>query len=70
MIATLTLPSEASDTGGGLVNCYPYAPTSALTTNWLYEPLMIRNNFSCDVIPGLATAPEASMRRRSPATSR
>lgn len=53
-IQELILPAEGVGTVQGLVNYNLYAP-NALTSTWLYEPLMIRDQFSCDLVPWLAT---------------
>lgn len=55
MIAELVLPAESSATVQGLVNYNPFA-VNQLTTTWLYEPLMVRDQFSCALVPWLATA--------------
>lgn len=57
MISELVFPSEASGAIGGLVN-YNYLATNQLTTTWIYEPLMIRDTFSCEMRPWLATSYE------------
>ncbi|MEW1952046.1 ABC transporter substrate-binding protein [Terrabacter sp. NPDC080008] len=54
MIEQLTFPSEADATVGGLVNYNPLSP-KPLTTRWLYEPLIVRNNLTCEETPWLAT---------------
>ena len=54
MIAQLTFPSDADATVGGLVNYNPNSP-KPLTSNWLYEPLIVRNNLTCEETPWLAT---------------
>src|SRR3954451_3893395 len=54
MIEQLTFPSDADATVGGLVNYNPNSP-KPLTGNWLYEPLIVRNNLTCEETPWLAT---------------
>src|SRR6478735_1893979 len=54
MIDQLTFPSDADATVGGLVNYNPLSP-KPLTTKWLYEPLIVRNNLTCEETPWLAT---------------
>ena len=54
MIAQLSFPSEADSSVGGLVNYNPLSP-KPLTTNWIYEPLIVRNNLTCTETPWLAT---------------
>jgi len=54
MIEQLTFPSDADATVGGLVNYNPLSP-KPLTTKWLYEPLIVRNNLTCEETPWLAT---------------
>lgn len=54
MIAQLTFPAEVDATVGGLGNYNPYSPTP-LTSVWLYEPLIVRNNLTCEETPWLAT---------------
>ena len=53
MIAQLTFPSEADAAVGGLVNYNPNSP-KPLTATWLYEPLIVRNNLTCEETPWLA----------------
>ncbi len=57
MISELVLPAESAATVQGLVNYNPFA-VNQLTQTWLYEPLMIRDQFSCDLVPWLATGYE------------
>lgn len=57
MIDVLRLPSEASGSVQGLVN-YNWLSPNAIVQTWLYEPLMIRDEFSCEAIPWLATGYE------------
>lgn len=54
MIASLNLTSDAPATVGGLVNFNPNSP-NAVTKEWLYESLLIRNRQTCEVTPWLAT---------------
>ena len=54
MVAQLSFPSEADSSVGGLVNYNPLSP-KPLTTNWIYEPLIVRNNLTCTETPWLAT---------------
>ncbi|WP_076264021.1 ABC transporter substrate-binding protein [Intrasporangium flavum] len=54
MIAQLTFPADVDASVGGLVNYNPYSP-KPLTTTWLYEPLIVRNNLTCEETPWLAT---------------
>lgn len=54
MVAQLTFTSEADSTVGGLVNYNPNSP-KPLTSTWLYEPLIVRNNLTCEETPWLAT---------------
>lgn len=54
LVAQLTFPSEADSTVGGLVNYNPNSP-KPLTSTWLYEPLIVRNNLTCEETPWLAT---------------
>ena len=54
MIAQLTFPAEVDATVGGLGNYNPYSPTP-LTAVWLDEPLIVRNNLTCEETPWLAT---------------
>lgn len=57
MIDELRLQAESDGKVQGLVTYNPFSP-SALTRTWLYEPLMIRNTFTCEVMPWLATGYE------------
>lgn len=57
MIDVLRLPSEASGAIQGLVN-YNWLAPNPITSTWLYEPLMIRDEFTCGAIPWLATGYE------------
>jgi peptide/nickel transport system substrate-binding protein len=57
MIDVLRLPSEATGSVQGLVN-YNWLSPNALVQTWLYEPLMIRDEFTCEAIPWLATGYE------------
>lgn len=54
MVAQLKFPAEVDASVGGLVNYNPYSP-KPLTSTWLYEPLIVRNNLTCDETPWLAT---------------
>ncbi|WP_152360874.1 ABC transporter substrate-binding protein [Microlunatus speluncae] len=57
MIDQLILPAESDGKVQGLVTYNPFSP-SALTRTWLYEPLMIRNSYTCEMMPWLATGYE------------
>jgi peptide/nickel transport system substrate-binding protein len=59
MIGELIFPSEVagSITSEALANYNPLAPNK-LTETWIYEPLMLRDTFSCEARPWLATAYE------------
>jgi len=57
MISVIRMPSESSGTVQGLVNYNFLAPNPVVRT-WLYEPLMIRDEFTCEAIPWLATGYE------------
>ncbi len=57
MIDQLILPAESDGKVQGLVTYNPFSP-SALTRTWLYEPLMIRNTYTCEMMPWLATGYE------------
>ncbi|WP_295698119.1 ABC transporter substrate-binding protein [Lapillicoccus sp.] len=54
MIAQLNFPAESDASVGGLANYNPLA-AKQLTLNWIYEPLIVRNNLSCTETPWLAT---------------
>ena len=54
-IAQLVLPAESAGSVQGLVTYNPFS-TNPLTRTWLYEPLMIRQQFTCEAVPWLATA--------------
>ncbi len=54
VVAQLNFPSDADASVGNLVNYNPYSP-KPITSNWLFEPLMIQNGVTCDVTPWLAT---------------
>ncbi len=56
-IAELRMPSEASASVQGLIN-YNYLAPNATVQTWLYEPLMIRDRFTCEAVPWLATSYE------------
>ena len=68
MVAQLTFPAEADASVGGLVNYNPLAP-KPLTTTWLYEPLIVRNNITCEETPWLATKATWEGATSSPSTS-
>lgn len=57
MIDVLRLPAESTGAIQGLIN-YNWLSTNPITSTWIYEPLMIRDEFSCEVIPWLATGYE------------
>jgi peptide/nickel transport system substrate-binding protein len=57
MIAELRMPSEAAGSVQGLLN-YNWLSPNATVQTWLFEPLMIRDRFSCEAIPWLATSYE------------
>ncbi|PWD49809.1 hypothetical protein C8046_02965 [Serinibacter arcticus] len=57
MIPVIRMPSEASGSVQGLVN-YNVLSTNPTVRTWLYEPLMIRDEFSCEAVPWLATGYE------------
>ncbi|MFT4280099.1 ABC transporter substrate-binding protein [Microbacterium sp.] len=57
MIAEIRMPSEANSSVQGLVN-YNYLSPNATVQNWLFEPLMIRDRFTCEAVPWLATSYE------------
>jgi peptide/nickel transport system substrate-binding protein len=57
MIDQLILPAESDGKVQGLVTYNPFSPSS-LTRTWLYEPLMIRNTYTCEMMPWLATGYE------------
>ena len=54
MVAQLTFPGEVNGAVGGLGNYNPYSP-NPLTNYWLFEPLLVRNNLTCEETPWLAT---------------
>lgn len=56
-IAELRMPSEASASVQGLIN-YNYLAPNATVQTWLFEPLMIRDRFTCEAVPWLATSYE------------
>ena len=64
MIDQLTFPSEADATVGGLVNYNPNSP-KPLTATWLYEPLIVRNNLTCEETPWLADEVDVGGRRQA-----
>ena len=57
MIEVLRLPAESTGAVQGLIN-YNWLSTNPITSTWLYEPLMIRDEFTCDAIGWLATGYE------------
>jgi peptide/nickel transport system substrate-binding protein len=57
MIAEIRMPSEANSSVQGLVN-YNYLSPNATVQTWLFEPLMIRDRFTCEAVPWLATSYE------------
>lgn len=57
MVSVIRMPSEASGTVQGLVNYNALNPNPLVST-WLFEPLMIRDEFTCEAIPWLATGYE------------
>ncbi|MGB4776743.1 ABC transporter substrate-binding protein [Microbacterium sp.] len=56
-IAEIRMPSEASSSVQGLIN-YNYLAPNATVQTWLFEPLMIRDRFTCDAVPWLALSYE------------
>jgi peptide/nickel transport system substrate-binding protein len=54
MIEQLVLPAEGQASQGGLANYNTYAP-NPVVWNGLFEPLMIRNKLTCELVPWLAT---------------
>lgn len=57
MIAEIRMPSEASGSVQGILN-YNWLSPNASVQSWLFEPLMIRDRFTCEAIPWLATSYE------------
>ncbi|MEW1834834.1 ABC transporter substrate-binding protein [Microbacterium sp. NPDC079995] len=57
MIAEIRMPSEASGSVQGILN-YNWLSPNATVQTWLFEPLMIRDRFTCEAIPWLATSYE------------
>ncbi|MFS0865935.1 ABC transporter substrate-binding protein [Microbacterium sp. 179-B 1A2 NHS] len=57
MIAEIRMPSEAAGSVQGLLNYNWLSPNASVQT-WLFEPLMIRDRFTCEAIPWLATGYE------------
>lgn len=53
-IRELVLPSENGNAVQDLVNFNPYG-LSPTTSQWLYEPLMLRDQYTCAFVPWLAT---------------
>jgi peptide/nickel transport system substrate-binding protein len=56
-ISELVLPSESGGAVQSLENYNPYAITP-LTRTWLYEPMMLRDAYTCDYVPWLVTGYE------------
>lgn len=56
-VRVIRMPSEAGGSVQGLVN-YNFLSANPIVKTWLYEPLMIRDEFTCDAIPWLATGYE------------
>lgn len=54
MIAEIRMPSEAGGSVQGLLNYNWLSPNASVQT-WLFEPLMIRDRFTCEAVPWLAT---------------
>lgn len=57
MIAEIRMPSEAAGSVQGILN-YNWLSPNATVQTWLFEPLMIRDRFTCEAIPWLATSYE------------
>lgn len=57
MIAEIRMPSEANGSVQGILN-YNWLSPNATVQTWLFEPLMIRDRFTCEAIPWLATGYE------------
>ncbi len=57
MIAEIRMPSEAGGSVQGLLN-YNWLSPNATVQSWLFEPLMIRDRFTCEAVPWLATGYE------------
>ena len=57
MIQVIRMPSESIGSVQGLVN-YNFLGSNPVVRTWLFEPLMIRDEFTCDAIPWLATGYE------------
>lgn len=53
-IRELVLPAESDGAVQGIENYNPYA-VSPLTRTWLYEPLMLRDAYTCEYVPWLVT---------------
>ena len=53
-IRELVLPAENGNAVQDLVNYNPYS-LSPLTSQWLYEPLMLQNQYTCAFVPWLVT---------------
>lgn len=56
-IGELRMPSEAAGSVQGLINYNWLSPNASVQT-WLFEPLMIRDRFTCEAVPWLATSYE------------
>ncbi len=50
MIAEIRMPSEAAGSVQGILN-YNWLSPNATVQTWLFEPLMIRDRFTCEAIP-------------------
>jgi peptide/nickel transport system substrate-binding protein len=57
MIAEIRMPSEAAGSVQGILN-YNWLSPNATVQTWLFEPLMIRDRFTCEAVPWLATGYE------------
>lgn len=53
-IDEIRMPSEAGGSVQGLLN-YNWLSPNATVQTWLFEPLMIRDRFTCEAVPWLAT---------------
>ncbi|MEH3089370.1 MAG: ABC transporter substrate-binding protein [Microbacterium arborescens] len=53
-IDEIRMPSEAGGSVQGLLN-YNWLSPNATVQTWLFEPLMIRDRFTCESVPWLAT---------------
>lgn len=56
-VRVLRMPSEAGGSVQGLVN-YNIFGLNPVVQTWLFEPLMIRDRFTCEAVPWLATGYE------------